>query len=103
MGPTYPMLARIGGSHAQREVFEDTLLETYIRAGRYDEAKAMLDERLSRRSSVRDTYWMGRLEAEAIQGNPDASRQLLTQARAAWADTADEAAAEIQRLAMAAD
>ncbi len=103
MGPTYPMLERIGGSHAQREVFEDTLLETYIRAGRYDEAKAMLDERLSRRSSVRDTYWMGRLEAEAVQGNPDASRQLLAQARAAWSDTADEAAAEIQRLAMAAD
>ena len=103
MGPTYPMLARIGGSHAQREVFEDTLLETYIRAGRYDEAKSMLDERLSRRSSVRDTYWMGRLEAEAVQGNPDASRQLMAQARAAWADTADEAAAEIQRLAIAAD
>ena len=103
MGPTYPMLARIGGSHAQREVFEDTLLETYIRAGRYDDAKAMLDERLSRRSSVRDTYWMGRLEAEAVQGNPDASRQLLAQARAAWADTVDEAAAEIQRLAVAAD
>ena len=103
MGPTYPMLARIGGSHAQREVFEDTLLETYIRAGRYDDAKSMLDERLSRRSSVRDTYWMGRLEAEAVQGNPDASRQLLAQARAAWADTADEAAVEIQRLAMVAD
>ena len=103
MGPTYPMLARIGGSHAQREVFEDTLLETYIRAGRYDEARTMLDERLSRRSSVRDTYWMGRLEAEAVQGNPDASRQLMAQARAAWADTADEAAAEMQRLAMAAD
>ena len=103
MGPTYPMLARIGGSHAQREVFEDALLETYIRAGRYDEAKSMLDERLSRRSSVRDTYWMGRLEAEAVQGNADASRQLLAQARAAWADTADEAAAEIQRLALAAD
>ncbi len=103
MGPTYPMFARIGGSHAQREVFEDTLLETYIRAGRYDDAKAMLDERLSRRSSVRDTYWMGRLEAEAVQGNPDASRQLMAQARAAWADTADEAAAEMQRLALAAD
>ena len=103
MGPTYPMLARIGGSHAQREVFEDTLLETYIRAGRYDEARTMLDERLSRRSSVRDTYWMGRLEAEAVQGNADASRQLMAQARAAWADTADEAAAEMQRLAMAAD
>ena len=103
MGPTYPMLARIGGSHAQREVFEDTLLETYIRAGRYDDAKAMLGERLSRRSSVRDTYWMGRLEAEAVQGNADASRQLLAQARAAWAPTADESAAELQRLATSVD
>ena len=103
MGPTYPMLARIGGSHAQREVFEDTLLETYIRAGRYDEAKAMLDERLSRRSSVRDTYWLGRLEAEAVRGNPEASRQLLVQARAAWAPTADESAAELQRLATSVD
>ena len=103
MGPTYPVLARIGGSHAQREVFEDTLLETYIRAGRYDDAKTMLDERLSRRSSVRDTYWMGRLEAEAVQGNPEASRQLLAQARAAWADSAEESAAEMQRLALAAD
>jgi pentatricopeptide repeat protein len=96
------MLARIGGSHAQREVFEDTLLETYIRAGMYDEAKSMLDERLSRRSSVRDTYWMGRLEAESVQGNPDASRRLFAEARAAWAPTAEEGAAEIQRLAAAA-
>ncbi len=103
MGPTYPVMARIGGSHAQREVFEDTLLETYIRAGRYDDAKAMLDERLSRRSSVRDTYWMGRLEAEAVQGDARASRALLVQARAAWAPTADEGAAELQRLATTLD
>ena len=103
MGPTYSMMARIGGSHAQREVFEDTLLETYIRAGRYDDAKAMLDERLSRRSSVRDTYWMGRLEAEAVQGNADASQELLARARAAWAPTADESAAELQRLATSVD
>lgn len=103
MGPTYPMLERIGGSHAQREVFEDTLLETYIRAGRYDDAKAMLDERLSRRSSVRDTYWLGRLEADAVGGDAAAARRLLAEARAAWADTAEEGAAELQRLALAAD
>ena len=102
MGPTYPMLARLGGSHAQREVFEDTLLETYIRGGMYDEAKSMLDERLSRRSSVRDTYWLGRLEAEAVQGSVQASRQLLAEAKAAWAPTAEEGAAELQRLAAAA-
>ena len=103
MGPTYPMLARIGGSHAQREVFEDTLLETYIRAGRYDDARAMLDERLSRRASVRDTYWLGRLEADAVQGDAAAARQLLAQARAAWAATAEEGAAELQRLAGSVD
>ena len=102
LGPTYPMMARIGGSHAQREVFEDTILETYVRAGMYDQAKTILEERLSRRSSVRDTYWMGRLEAEAVQGNADASRRLLAKARAAWAPTAEEGAAEIQRLAAAA-
>ena len=99
MGPTYPMMARIGGSHAQREVFEDTLLESYVRAGMYDEAKSMLEERLSRRSSPRDTYWMGRLEAQAVQGNREASRRLLAEAQAAWAPTAEQGAAELQRLA----
>ena len=99
MGPTYPMMARIGGSHAQREVFEDTLLESYVRAGMYDEAKTMLEERLSRRSSPRDTYWMGRLEAQAVQGNREASRRLLAEAQAAWAPTAEQGAAELQRLA----
>ena len=104
LGPTYPMLARIGGSHAQREVFEDTLLETYIRAGWYDAARTMLDERLARRSSVRDTYWLSRLESDAVQGDATASRQLLAQARAAWAPTADaDGAAELQRLNLAAD
>lgn len=104
MGPTYPMLARIGGSHAQREVFEDTLLETYIRAGWYDAARTMLDERLSRRSSVRDTYWLGRLEADAVQGDAAASRQLLAEARAAWGPTADaDGVAELGRLDLAAE
>ena len=104
MGPTYPMLARIGGSHAQREVFEDTLLETYIRAGWYDAARTMLDERLARRSSVRDTYWLSRLESDAVQGDAAAAQQLLTQARAAWAPTADaDGVTELQRFNLAAD
>ena len=45
-------LPRIGGSHAQREVFEDTILEARIRAGRFDEAQNMLHTRLKRRTSV---------------------------------------------------
>ena len=53
-------LPRIGGSHAQREVFEDTILESYIRAGRYDKAQTLLDTRLKRRTSVRDELWLNR-------------------------------------------
>ena len=53
-------LARIGGSHAQREVFEDTILESYIRSGRFDKAQDLLHTRLKRRTSVRDEVWLER-------------------------------------------
>ena len=53
-------LPRIGGSHAQREVFEDTILESYIRSGRFDKAQDLLHTRLKRRTSVRDEVWLGR-------------------------------------------
>ena len=53
-------LARIGGSHAQREVFEDTILESYIRSGRFDKAQDLLHTRLKRRTSVRDEMWLDR-------------------------------------------
>ena len=56
--PVFPQLTRIGGSHAQREVFEDTLLEAYLRAGQFDRAEEMLRERLNRRETVRDPFWM---------------------------------------------
>ena len=58
-------LPRIGGSHAQREVFEDTILETYIRAERFDKAQDMLRKRLKRRTSVRDELWLTRVPDSA--------------------------------------
>ena len=58
-------LPRIGGSHAQREVFEDTVLESYIRSGRYDKAHDLLYTRLKRRTSVRDELWLTRTMPEA--------------------------------------
>jgi hypothetical protein len=61
--PVCPHLVRIGGSHAQREVFEDTLLEAYLRAEQFDKAQAMLAERLTRRATARDTFWLGRVQA----------------------------------------
>src|SRR4029453_13822940 len=42
-------LGRVGGSHAQWEVFEDTLLHAYLRAGRFERAEALLRRRLARR------------------------------------------------------
>jgi hypothetical protein len=50
-----PHISRIGGSHAQREVFEDTLLHALVRAGRLDEAASRLRARLDRRPSALDT------------------------------------------------
>ncbi len=60
LDPVIAQLARIGGSHAQREVFEDTLLEAFIRAERFEEAQQMLHTRLKRRTSVRDELWLRR-------------------------------------------
>ena len=44
--------ADIGGSHAQREVFEDTVIHALVRAGRLDEAATRLRVRLDRRDSA---------------------------------------------------
>ena len=49
-----PGLARLGGSAAQREVLEDTLLHALLRAGRLAEARALLVARLDRRLSRRE-------------------------------------------------
>ena len=50
-------VVRIGGSGAQREVVEDTLLVALMRSGEAAKAGALLDERLHRRPSPRDTLW----------------------------------------------
>jgi uncharacterized NAD(P)/FAD-binding protein YdhS len=47
-------LVGLGGSAAQREVVEDTLLFSATRAGRHEVASALLTERLARRASPRD-------------------------------------------------
>lgn len=57
LGPMAAEVDRIGGSHAQRSVFEDTLLLAQLKAGELKAAHSLLDERLSRRPSVRDRQW----------------------------------------------
>ena len=51
-------VVRIGGSHAQRELVEDTLLIALMKSGAAAKAHALLDRRLHRRPSVRDTRWL---------------------------------------------
>jgi tetratricopeptide (TPR) repeat protein len=63
LGAALPELARIGGSHAQREVFEDTYIVACLRAGVHHKAAERLKARLDRRPSARDERWL----AEATQ------------------------------------
>jgi tetratricopeptide (TPR) repeat protein len=55
--PVAADVVRIGGSHAQREVIEDTLIVALLRSGEVTKAKALIDRRLHRRPSPRDTRW----------------------------------------------
>lgn len=61
--PVADEVVRIGGSGAQREVIEETLLVAYMRAGETAKARAMLDRRLHRRPSIRDAHWRAQVAA----------------------------------------
>lgn len=50
-------VVRIGGSGAQREVIEDTLVVALMRGGEIEKARVLLDRRLHRRPSPRDARW----------------------------------------------
>ena len=52
MEPVSASLVRIGGSRAQRDLVENTLLAAYLRGGRAEQAKALLARRDVRRPSV---------------------------------------------------
>lgn len=55
--PVAADVVRMGGSHAQREIVEDTLLVAFIKAGEAAKAGELLDRRLHRRPSPRDARW----------------------------------------------
>lgn len=59
--PVAGEVVRIGGSGAQREVIEDTLLVALMRSGEAPKASALLDRRLQRRPSPRDARWLDQL------------------------------------------
>lgn len=57
LAPVLGEVVRIGGSHAQRELIEDTYIVALMRSGELPRARALLDARLHRRPSLRDVRW----------------------------------------------
>ncbi|WP_025032353.1 tetratricopeptide repeat protein [Bradyrhizobium sp. DOA9] len=57
LAPMLGEVVRIGGSHAQRELIEDTYIVALMRSGELPRARAVLDARLHRRPSLRDRRW----------------------------------------------
>jgi tetratricopeptide (TPR) repeat protein len=86
----HAQLVALGGSNAQRDVFEETLAEAYLRSGQVEKARAFLDERLGRRTTARDLFRVARTRA-------DGAAAIAAQAADLWRD-ADPQAPETQEL-----
>ena len=56
-------ISRCGGSHAQQDVWEETLIAAWIRAGEPEKAQRALEQRLARRPSPRAKRWLARASA----------------------------------------
>ena len=63
--PVEAEMHRIGGSHAQWEIFEETMVACYLELARYDDALRLVRRRLARRASPRDQQWLARASAAA--------------------------------------
>lgn len=57
-----PDMQSIGGSHAQRDVFERLTIDAGLRAGRYAQTEAILRDRLAQRGGHVDRYAQDRLD-----------------------------------------
>ena len=78
--PIRRQVHRFGGSHAQRDVVEQTLLDSAVRSGQLDLAQALVRERLSRRdSSV--FGWTMRSKIAGARGDHDGAASALTTAK----------------------
>jgi tetratricopeptide (TPR) repeat protein len=57
MEPLSDRIVEVGGSHAQREVFHDTLLEAALRSGEMGRAGALLERRVAKRPNP-GRHWL---------------------------------------------
>jgi len=72
--PVEGEMHRIGGSHAQWELFEETLVACHLGLDRHDAALRLVRRRLRRRASPRDLRWLER----ARVGRPARSDRAAT-------------------------
>jgi tetratricopeptide (TPR) repeat protein len=63
--PLMPEVVRIGGSHAQRELYEDTLIVACLRSGHSEKAREIIKHRLHHRPSARDEFWLRQAQQRA--------------------------------------
>jgi tetratricopeptide (TPR) repeat protein len=68
--PVTAEIHRVGGSHAQWELFEETMLECYLALERYDETRRLVRRRLQRRASPRDLRWLDRATVRTSTAQP---------------------------------
>ncbi len=61
------------------------MLEAYIRAEEFEKAERMLSSRLQQRDSIRDSFWLGRVQVE--QGQTSQANANFQRARLAWEDS----------------
>jgi tetratricopeptide (TPR) repeat protein len=61
--PVVGEMHRIGGSHAQWELYEETMVACYLALQRYDDAARLVRRRLQRRASPRDLGWLDQATA----------------------------------------
>ncbi|MDJ0684720.1 MAG: tetratricopeptide repeat protein [Alphaproteobacteria bacterium] len=71
--------AKLGGSHAQRDVIHLTLIEAALRCGRYKLARALVSERTELKPTSPQNWLM---QARALRGAGDAARAEAAQAQA---------------------
>lgn len=58
-----PNMQTIGGSHAQRDVFERITIDAGLRAGQFEQTEAILTHRLVRRGGAEDSFAASRFSA----------------------------------------
>lgn len=68
--PADSEIHRMGGSHAQWEVFEETMVVCYLRLARHDDALRLLRRRLQHRPSRHDLRWVEETETAVGTRSP---------------------------------